>query len=204
MPIAEARVRTERASRYLTQLCEHATKMGHRSHLGSRTPVTADWSETEGTITLDGGTCALRATPHELTLRIEAADEDRLSRIRTLLTANVTRMGRRDNLAVSWDPPEPTHNLAVSWDPPEPTPPPHNLAVSRDRPEAAPPPRRGRYTVAGLALAGVLAVAVHAGLVAGVLTAPRWAGWGADVVLVAVVVKAALVAAHLWRRRQAR
>ncbi|NUS07029.1 MAG: DUF2218 domain-containing protein [Nonomuraea sp.] len=191
MPIAEARVRTERASRYLTQLCEHATKMGHRSHLGSRTPVTADWSETEGTITLDGGTCALRATPHELTLRIEAADEDRLSRIRTLLTANVTRMGRRDN-------------LAVSWDPPEPTPPPHNLAVSRDRPEAAPPPRRGRYTVAGLALAGVLAVAVHAGLVAGVLTVPRWAGWGADVVLVAVVVKAALVAAHLWRRRQAR
>ncbi|MEV0236300.1 DUF2218 domain-containing protein [Nonomuraea sp. NPDC050786] len=189
MPSAEAHVTTDRAGRYLVQLCRHAAQMGHGlpahpgrgSHTGGERPkdIKADWSETEGTITVDGATCFLRATPHHLTLRVEAEDEERLQRAQALVTRNIIRMGRRDNLTVSWDRPGATADAAVT----------------------DPAPRR-RHTVLGLTLAAVLAVAVHVGLAAGILAIPQWAGLGADVVLAAVLVKAALVATHFWRRRR--
>jgi hypothetical protein len=48
-----------------------------------------------------------------------------------------------------------------------------------------------------------LAVAVHVGLAAAVLTAWRWTSWGADLVLVFVVVKVAAIAlGHLAIRRR--
>ncbi|MFG6201773.1 DUF2218 domain-containing protein [Nonomuraea sp. JJY05] len=188
MPTAEARVTTERASRYLVQLCRHATQMGHglptRSpHLGSERPknIQAEWSETRGTITVDRGSCVLEATPEALTLRIEAEDEDGLQRLQTILTRNLTRMGRRDSLGVEWNRMDTTAETA---------------------PAAKATPRRGRHTVLGLTLAAVLAVGVHVGLAAGILAIPQWAGLGADVVLVAVLMKIALVATHLWRRRR--
>ncbi|MEU6719560.1 DUF2218 domain-containing protein [Nonomuraea sp. NPDC046802] len=191
MPTAEAHVTTDRASRYLVQLCRHAGQMGHGfpshtvrgPHMGGERPknVEAGWSETEGTISLDWGTCTLRATSEALTLRVEAVDEDRLHRIQTLLTRNITRMGRRDDLTVDWHRPDGTTS------------------------DAPAPPRRRRHTALVVALAAVLAVVVHVGLAAGVLTVPHWAGLGADAVLamilVMVLAKGALVAAHLRRRR---
>ncbi|MGV9382903.1 DUF2218 domain-containing protein [Nonomuraea sp. NPDC003707] len=192
MPTAEARVTTERAGRYLVQLCRHATQMGHGfpahpgrdRHTGSERPknVQAEWSETSGTITVDRGSCVLEATPEALTLRIEAEDEDGLQRLQTLLTRNITRMGRRDGLAVDWNRTDANAGTAP--------------AVAK----AA--PRRSRHTVLGLTVAAVLAVGVHVGLAAGILAIPHWAGLGADVVLVALLVKAALVATHVWRRRR--
>ncbi|MFI7127849.1 DUF2218 domain-containing protein [Nonomuraea sp. NPDC050153] len=190
MPTAEAHVTTDRAGRYLVQLCRHATQMGHglpahpgrRPHPGGERPkdIKAEYSETEGTITVDGATCFLRATPTALTVRVEAGDQDGLQRVQTLVTRNITRMGRRDNLTVDWSGPGATVGAAI----------------------VNPAPRRRRHAVLGLTLAAVLAVAVHVGLAAGLLAIPRWAGLGADVVLVAVLVKAALVATHLWRRRR--
>ncbi|MEU6789588.1 DUF2218 domain-containing protein [Nonomuraea angiospora] len=187
MPTAEARVATERAGRYLVQLCRHATQMSHGfpgrgRHMGGERPknIQAEWSETSGTITVDQGSCVLEATPEALTLRIEAADEDGLQRLQTLLTRNITRMGRRDSLTVDWT---------------------RTDANAETAPAATATPRRGRHTVLGLTLAAVLAVGVHVGLAAGVLAIPQWAGLGADVVLVALLVKAALVATHVWRRR---
>lgn len=48
-----------------------------------------------------------------------------------------------------------------------------------------------------------LAVAVHVGLAAVVLTAWRWTSWAADLVLVLVLVKvAAIVLGHLAIRRR--
>ncbi|MEV6041146.1 DUF2218 domain-containing protein [Nonomuraea sp. NPDC052116] len=192
MPTAEARVATERAGRYLAQLCRHATQMGHGfpahpgrdRHMGSERPknVQAEWSETSGTITVDGGSCVLEATAEALTLRIEAEDEDGLQRLQTLLTRNITRMGRRDSLAVDWSRTDANAGTAP--------------AVAKAT------PRRGRHTVLGLTVAALVAVGVHVGLAAGVLAIPHWAGLGADVVLVALLVKAALVATHVWRRRR--
>ncbi|MDX3101920.1 DUF2218 domain-containing protein [Nonomuraea angiospora] len=196
MPTAEARVATERASRYLVQLCRHATQLGHgfpahpgrNRHMDSERPknIQAEWSETSGTITVDWGSCVLKATPEALTLSIEAEDEDRLRRLQTLLTRNITRMGRRDNLAVDWNRTDVNAETAPT--------------IGTAPGEKA-TPRRGRHTVVGLTMAALVAVGVHVGLAAGILTIPHWAGVGADVVLVALLVKAALVATHVWRRR---
>jgi hypothetical protein len=196
MPTAEARVMTERATRYLVQLCRHAGQMGHGfpahpgggPHTGGERPksIKAEWTEAEGTITVDGGRCVLRATPEALTLRVEAEDEGQLQRIQALVTRNISRMGRRDNLTVEWSPLEGTDGAA-----------PGPAARTVD----AASHRGGRHTVFGLGSAAVLVVAVHAGLAAGVLTMPQWASLGVDVALLAVLVKLAFVGAHVWRRR---
>ncbi|WP_433514344.1 DUF2218 domain-containing protein [Nonomuraea sp. CA-143628] len=196
MQRVEAHITTDRASRYLVQLCRHADQMGrglptgpgHGPHAGGERPksVKADWSETDGTIDLDWGTCTLRATPEGLTVRVEAADEDRLQRVQALLTRNITRMGRRDHLSVDWRRPDGTTS-------PAPAP-------------ATAPSHRSRYLTLGLTLVAVLAVAVHAGLAAGVLAIPQWAGLGTDavlgIILVMALAKAVLITAHLRRRRR--
>ncbi|MEV6157105.1 DUF2218 domain-containing protein [Nonomuraea sp. NPDC052129] len=195
MQRVEAHITTDRASRYLVQLCRHADQMsrglptgpghGPGPHMGGERPksVKADWSETDGTINLDWGTCTLRATPEGLTVRVEAVDEDRLQRVQALLTRNITRMGRRDHLSVDWRRPDGTTS---------PVP-------------ATAPPRRSRYLTLGLTLVAVLAVAVHVGLAAGVPAIPQWAGLGSDavlgIILVMALAKGVLITAHLRRRR---
>jgi len=48
------------------------------------------------------GHCILQSTSDTLTIRIEAADKDRLRKIQDLLTADLERFGQRDNLKVTW------------------------------------------------------------------------------------------------------
>ena len=135
MLIAHARVETDRASRYLVQLCRHASQMsrhqGTRMHMrhgddgGAPQPparVDADWTPTSGTITVTpGGRCTLDATAEGLALRVEASDAENLRRIQEMLDRNLTRFGRRDELAVSWQPPEATPEGPESADRTEPS-----------------------------------------------------------------------------------
>lgn len=164
MPIAEARVHTDRSSRYLVQLCRHAGKMGRHGR------VDVQWSDTRGTLTIDGDTCTLLALPDALLLRAEAADEPGLARIQELITANLRRFSTRDPLTVRWH--------------------------RGDTPaEAAPTPtrRHRRHWTVPLVVLAVLAVAAHVLLGSAALAAPAWAGWLADAVLVLLLLKAALV-----------
>lgn len=110
----EARIETGRASRYLTQLCKHATSMngahGHRarSHLHgaperSAVQVEADWTDTSATLTFTpGGRCNLSADATTLTVHIDASDEDSLQRIQDIITNDLERFGQRDHLSVRW------------------------------------------------------------------------------------------------------
>ncbi len=114
MLTAEADVATERASRYLVQLCKHAAAMGDARGHGSRihphsmlarreVEVHADWSDTHGTVTFNPwGQCTITADAHALALRIEAADEQSLQRIQDVITKDLGRFSRRDELAVTW------------------------------------------------------------------------------------------------------
>ena len=111
MLTAEATVETEHPSRYLVQLGQHAGKMGghlrHRplSHDGGAEPPEirhAEWSETDGIVTLDLGRWTMHATPGELRLRAEADSEENLRRIQDLLTTRLEKIGRRDRLRVNW------------------------------------------------------------------------------------------------------
>ena len=116
MLTSEARVETEHPGRYLTQLCEHASKMGgprpHRPrshHPGGGEPPEmrhAEWSGTDGTVILNWGQWTMHAAAGTLTLRAEADSEQNLRRIQDLLTARLQKIGRRDHLTVNWQPAE--------------------------------------------------------------------------------------------------
>jgi hypothetical protein len=114
MLTAEAVIRTDHPGRYLLRLGKHASKVGpHLSHRprahasGQAPPVVrhAEWSATSGTVTLDWGRWTMQAAPGVLTLRAEAADEQHLRRIQDMLTARLEKLGNREHLTVSWQPP---------------------------------------------------------------------------------------------------
>lgn len=114
MLTAEARIETERATRYLTQLCKHATSMsgaqGHKPRIHLRgglerreVHVQADWTNTLGTLTFTPwGQCILVADATTLNVHVEAKDEDSLQQIQDVITSDLERFGRRDRLAVNW------------------------------------------------------------------------------------------------------
>jgi hypothetical protein len=109
-----ARVPTSRAGRYLAQLCNHGRLMSrlarHRpsgqghGHGGDGAPpaATASSDGTEGIIDFGWGRCSLRATAGTLTLHAEAGDPQRLQQIQDGISARLQRIGRRDQLAVTW------------------------------------------------------------------------------------------------------
>ena len=111
MPASQARVRTDRAGRYLAQLCNHGGQMSRlalhrpRSHGdGGRPPAVryAEASDTDGVIDFGGGRCTLHATYDALTLTAEADDLENLRRIQEGIARRLERIGRRDRLAVTW------------------------------------------------------------------------------------------------------
>ncbi|MGH3763796.1 MAG: DUF2218 domain-containing protein [Pseudonocardiaceae bacterium] len=86
---AEAHVETERASRYLVQLCRHVSRIPtHSGDAPARREVQphVEWSDTHGIITLaPWGQCTMQASADMLTLRVQATDEDHLRRIQGLI-----------------------------------------------------------------------------------------------------------------------
>jgi hypothetical protein len=102
MPTAETHVPTERATRYLQQLCSHASRMRHghgRNHAGPSAEATSD---TTGRITRGTAICDLTATPTGLALRALADDEEQLRDLQEAVTRTLERVGRRDGLKVVW------------------------------------------------------------------------------------------------------
>jgi len=205
MLTAEATVPTERPSRYLTQLCRHASQMSR--HRITRLPahvtkdpqarhempreVNAEWSETEGTVRVDGATCTLQAGTDVLRLRVEATDEPTLLRIQDMITRNLSRFSRREPLTVTWQ------RVDAPADPPPhgggPLPAPTGTTTTH--------PRRRRTIM--LIVLGGLAVAAHVVLGAAALAAPPWAGWAADTILAVVLLKAAVIGlGYLAHRRR--
>jgi hypothetical protein len=101
MLIAEARVVTERSGRYLVQLCQHLNKVAQRN---PQMQAHVEWSDDRGQISFGWGRCTLRALPGVLTLRAEAADEERLHRLQQRIADRLEQVGRRDRLTVTWTP----------------------------------------------------------------------------------------------------
>jgi hypothetical protein len=113
MLTAEALVQTEHPARYLIQLGQHVSKMGgHPRHRPRRHDGDGDggppevrhaeWSETDGIVTLNFGQWTMHATPGGLRIRAEADSEENLRRIQHLVTARLEKIGRRDHLTVTW------------------------------------------------------------------------------------------------------
>jgi len=110
-PSIEARIRTDRPSRYLEQFCSHAAAMGdshgrghaHLPHDPRTVSARAEFSETRGVVTFaPSGRCTLTAEAGLLVVRIDADDADMLRVIRRLVSDDFARFGRRDGLEVVW------------------------------------------------------------------------------------------------------
>ena len=110
-PSIEARIRTDRPSRYLEQFCSHAAAMGdshgrghaHLPHDPRTVSARAEFSETRGVVTFaPSGRCTLTAEAGLLVVRIDADDADGLRSIQRVVSDDLARFGRRDGLAVSW------------------------------------------------------------------------------------------------------
>lgn len=203
MPTAEARVETDRASRYLDQLCRHIQQMGHHPHYrpggGAHRPPQVhgvEWSDTQGSVRLSLGLWTLQATPDALMVRIEADSEEDLQRMRDLITGRIEKIGRRDHLTVAWQQSAaPSESPGTGVRPPRP----HLMAHGHS---GGTPRRWGVKAVVG---AAVLLVVAHLVLGGSVLAASRWWGWGAGAVVVAVVmVKIIGMGGFLAHRRRRR
>jgi hypothetical protein len=101
MPIAEARVATDRSSRYLVQLCQHVSLVA-QAH--PQMQALTEWSDDRGVISFGSGRCTLRADPGVLTLRAEAPDEEGLHQLEQRVADRLIQIGRRDRLMVTWIP----------------------------------------------------------------------------------------------------
>ncbi|GIH19028.1 DUF2218 domain-containing protein [Rugosimonospora africana] len=108
MPSTEARIPTDRASRYLTQLCDHTARISdlphdHRHGEGNAMaiPRRVEYSDTDGVIEFDRGHCILRANGEELVLLAEADDEQHLRLMQDAITARLRGIGRRDQLSLT-------------------------------------------------------------------------------------------------------
>lgn len=196
MPAAHAEVATSRASRYLTQLCQHVDRLSRQTdpppglrqdepeHTPPATGTRVTWSDTAGVIDLGWGRCMLTAEDGALVLDVEAHDAADLHRLQALLGARLHRFGRRDDLTVDWQP--------------APVPTPRSGSTGAGR-------RGPHRTTAALVAVGVLVVALHVGLGAAAVGAPAWTSPALGVVLVVVVLKllASLVLGrHMVHRRR--
>ena len=106
MPIAQARIPTDRASRYLVQLCEHLHHMrdlrGQRRAGHGPEIRRVDWTDSRGVIEFPSGTCHLIAADDGLTISLAADDTAALQHLQDLRGARLETIGRRDKLAVTW------------------------------------------------------------------------------------------------------
>jgi hypothetical protein len=192
MRIAEARIHTDRPTRYLVQICKHAAAMGsgrghqlraHAEGVSATGPVTirAEWSDTLGTVTFDPwGTCHLQAGDTALLVRVQATNHDSLARIEEIVTADLGRFSRQE-LSITW------HSIRAE--------PAEKQRITAKHPTM----RLLRRTPWLLALVGVLIVAAH--LAAGGYVLTRW-GWPLAVVIaIAAVGMLAVGGYHVTRGR---
>ena len=87
-----AKIETEKASRYLEQLCKH---------FGHKVPVNFDAAA--GQIDLPIGVCRLSACPDTLTMRVEGTEAN-IERLEQVIGDHLARFAFRENPAIAWQP----------------------------------------------------------------------------------------------------
>ncbi|WP_433187647.1 DUF2218 domain-containing protein [Actinoallomurus sp. CA-150999] len=206
MLTSEITLQIDRPSRYLVQLCRHAAAMGKTR--GGHRPrphatgaalargdlrVHAEHSDTHGVITIaPWGQATLDATDDTLTLRVDATDQDALQRIQDIVTRDLERFGRRDQIALTWPPPTTSSEEITTAN-----------GTAESSPGPATTARRSRRNTILLTLLIAVAVAVHLGLGGTILANSHWTSLSIDVVLAIVAGKILLVmlGRHAFRRR---
>jgi hypothetical protein len=86
-----ARIESERASIYLQQLCKH---FAHKA------PV--EFTPDKGQITFSSGICRLEARDGVLTLRADAEDDEKMTRLQGVVEKHLIRFAFREPHVIAW------------------------------------------------------------------------------------------------------
>jgi hypothetical protein len=206
---SEASVQTSDPGRYLAQFCKHAAAMnehapamskrhalGALAHAGGSVSVgggvqlRVDCSETIGVVEFTPwGRCTISVDgDSKLLLRADANNADDLRRIQGVISSDLERWGKREDLKVAWREPD---SLSAT---PVVTQPANNRAAQNEPPGASAPETRHRRLMLTAAGGAGLALIVLAHLtMAGAATViPLWLGWTAAGVLVIPAIVAVL------------
>ena len=91
MVAANVTIETEKASRYLQQLCKH---FAHK--------VDVTFDPNQGSVSFPFGQCEMKADDSKLHVTLECENEDHLQRAMFVVTDHVKRFGFREELSVDW------------------------------------------------------------------------------------------------------
>ncbi len=89
-----ARVATDKAERYLGQMCKH---------FAHKLPVIQKGAN--GTLPFSIGTCRMEADGGGLTLRLEAPDADQMAQLQEVVASHLLRFAFREDMTVEWTTP---------------------------------------------------------------------------------------------------
>ncbi|QKV18658.1 DUF2218 domain-containing protein [Oricola thermophila] len=87
MPKATARYRTENGRKYLVQLCKH---FAHK--------IEVDYTEEKGRCELPPGPAEMFADDEGITFVVSAEDEERLDKVKDVITSHLARFAFREKL----------------------------------------------------------------------------------------------------------
>lgn len=88
---SEARVPTEKASRYIAQLCKH---FAHK--------ITVDYDAQQGRADFPFGVCRMQADTTSLVMQCEAPDPEALKRVESVVGVHLERFAWREKPTVAW------------------------------------------------------------------------------------------------------
>lgn len=201
MPSAEARIATDRAERYLDQLCGHLGQMQHMQHMrhlpksghsGAGVPQVehVEKAAGRGEIRFADGSWTLLADADSLLLQVEADDPAALERLKVAVTARIAKIGRRDGLTVRWH--ETTGQETSDTSNGDTGQGNGGNSCGSD----GDPSRRRWWRRAGWSALIVLVAAIHLGLIGSLLGGGRWKDAAADAILGLLAIKLVLIAIH--------
>lgn len=86
-----ATVETEKATRYMKQLCKH---FGHK--------VPAEFDDTTGSVTFPYGACSFVSDGQALTIQAQADDAEKLAQVQRVIDDHLMRFAFREELSITW------------------------------------------------------------------------------------------------------
>lgn len=89
--ISKAHVNTEKASRYLQQLCKH---------FAHKIPVTH--TPEQGDIDFNFGRCELRVAGSQLFMMASAEESENLQKVQKVISEHLKRFAFRESLQIEW------------------------------------------------------------------------------------------------------
>ena len=88
--VSEARIETDKASKYLKWVCGHF-----------KIKTQAEYDDTHGSVQFAFGNCEMQAQPDQLTMRVEAPDAEAFATLKEVVGGHLERFAHKDDVRVT-------------------------------------------------------------------------------------------------------